>query len=103
MKSTKACALAVAGESWLEVILELLFMAYNRKRAVGILLLRGMAVNGLANIEELILVLEAPHSCSTGQRCKSQPYIRGSKHIDRNEMRHLANSFQTVSQDKREG
>jgi hypothetical protein len=60
MKSTKACALAVAGESWLEVILELLFMAYNRKGAVGILLLRGMAVNGLANIEELILVLQAP-------------------------------------------
>jgi hypothetical protein len=54
MKSTKACALAVAGESRLEVMLNLFFVAYSRINTVGVFLqLRGIIESGLANIEDL--------------------------------------------------
>lgn len=54
MKSIKACALAVAGESWLEVMLKVFFVVYNRISTVRVLVqLRGIIENGLANIEYL--------------------------------------------------
>jgi hypothetical protein len=55
MKSTKACALAVAGERWLDVIVMLYFVAYNRIKVVGTLMRLRRKGSGFANIEDLKL------------------------------------------------
>jgi hypothetical protein len=57
MKSTKACALAVAGERWLDVIVMLYFVAYNRIKVVGTLMRLRRKASGFANIEDLKLIV----------------------------------------------